>query len=176
MRIYLTDLAAYNHGHLVGEWLTLPMEEEELKEALKGILLRGSELCNHGEVHEEYFITDWECDLFDIGEYESIHKLNEKAEKVEYFEEDEKQKIHFLLESNYVSDLDEAIEKVEEVIIHKETTMKGIAEEYFEEHSMLDGLSDMVRNNIDYEGVANDLSNGGNYEVIGGDIFEYIGA
>lgn len=175
MRIYITDLAAYNHGHLVGEWLTLPMEEEELREKLKGILLRGSELCDNEEVHEEYFISDWECEIFEIGEYESIYKLNDKAEKIEDFEEDEKQKIRFLLESNYVSNLDEAIEKIEEVILHKEMTMKGVAEAYFIEHGMLEGLSNMVRNNIDYEGVANDLSISGSYEEIGGDIFEYIG-
>ena len=32
MKIYLTDLKAYNSGHLVGEWINLPIEEIELKD------------------------------------------------------------------------------------------------------------------------------------------------
>ena len=27
MKIYLTDLKAYNSGHLVGEWINLPIEQ-----------------------------------------------------------------------------------------------------------------------------------------------------
>lgn len=26
MEIYITDLAAYNNGHLIGEWVSLPMD------------------------------------------------------------------------------------------------------------------------------------------------------
>jgi len=30
MKIYITDLEAYNNGHLVGEWYTLPISEDDL--------------------------------------------------------------------------------------------------------------------------------------------------
>jgi len=175
MKIYLTDLAAYNNGHLVGEWLTLPLEEEELKEAIDGILSRGLELCGYGNAHEEYFITDWECELFDIGEHESPYSLNEKALKVEDLNGEEMRKVRFLLEGNYVANLDEAIEKVNDVTIHKKMSMRGVAEAYLSENNMLEDVSDMVRNNIDYEGVANDLSISGSYEEINSDVFEYRG-
>ena len=33
--IYLTDLAAYNNGYLVGEWLELPLSSNELEQAVK---------------------------------------------------------------------------------------------------------------------------------------------
>ena len=31
MRVYLTDLKAYNEGNLVGEWLELPMHVIDLE-------------------------------------------------------------------------------------------------------------------------------------------------
>lgn len=32
MKIYLTNLGKYNEGQLVGEWVELPVSQEELKE------------------------------------------------------------------------------------------------------------------------------------------------
>lgn len=47
MRIFLTNLGKYNEG----EWVDLPVSHEE---------------------YEEYFITDYECDLYEVGEYENL--------------------------------------------------------------------------------------------------------
>ena len=38
MRVYITDLEAYNNGHLVGDWYELPMSEEELSTAIAEVL------------------------------------------------------------------------------------------------------------------------------------------
>ncbi len=54
--------------------------------------------------------------------------------------------------------------------------MKSVAVEYVTEHFLLDKLPNMIRNNINYEGVATDLNNDGNYFEIDGDVFEYRGA
>jgi hypothetical protein len=35
LKIYITDLAAYNSGYLRGEFITLPMEEKELEASIK---------------------------------------------------------------------------------------------------------------------------------------------
>lgn len=43
LEVYLTDLAAYNKGFLIGEWITLPCED--LEDKLKKILDQGSCLC-----------------------------------------------------------------------------------------------------------------------------------
>ena len=176
MEIFLTDLAAYNSGYLVGEWVTLPMEEEDLKSKLEEILSKGSNICGYGEKHEEYFITDFECELFDIGEYENIYKLNEKALKIDDLDDDEKCIIDFLLDNSLVSNLDEAIEKIDSVIIHKESNINSIAKEYIEESFLLDCVPDIIRNNIDYEGIARELDDDGVYFEIDGDVFEYRGA
>ena len=38
MRVYITDLEAYNNGHLVGSWYELPMSQEELAHAIQNEL------------------------------------------------------------------------------------------------------------------------------------------
>lgn len=59
MRIYLTNLGKYNEGELVGEWVDLPIEKENLQEVFKRIGIDGKQ-------YEEYFITDYECDFYEI--------------------------------------------------------------------------------------------------------------
>ena len=34
MQIYLTNLGKYNEGHLMGEWVKLPVSEKEFKEMI----------------------------------------------------------------------------------------------------------------------------------------------
>jgi len=38
LKIFLTDLTGYNSGHLIGKFITLPMEEKELEASIKEIL------------------------------------------------------------------------------------------------------------------------------------------
>ena len=104
MNIYLTNLGKYNEGELVGEWVQLPISNEELQAVFKRIGIN--------EEYEEYFITDYECDFYEIGEYESISTLNEMAEKFDDLDEEQEQVVKVLMsECGY--DLDGAIEKAE---------------------------------------------------------------
>lgn len=81
IRVYLTNLAAYNRGDLVGEWITLPMNEDELNEVKERVL---HELPGAEPDDEELFITDYEVDYdIDVNEYSDIDKLNETAEELE---------------------------------------------------------------------------------------------
>ena len=75
LKIYLTNLGKYNEGELLGEWVELPVDEEELQEVFKRIGI-SSEPDAEGNYYEEYFITDYETDFdLQIGEYENINKL-----------------------------------------------------------------------------------------------------
>lgn len=76
VEIYITDLAAYNNGHLIGEWVSLPMDEDDLNFKVAEILSLGAKVCGDTE-HEEIFFTDYECDYMEIGEYGNIYHLNE---------------------------------------------------------------------------------------------------
>ncbi len=115
MRIFLTDLASYNEGHLIGEWLDLP--SNDIEGDIRRVLAKGESISN--EVHEEYFITDWECDYKDIGEYEDIYKLNELAEKLDSIDTDTLNKIEALKAyhgESYYNNIDDAIEAIDNSI------------------------------------------------------------
>ncbi len=84
LRIYLTNLGKYNEGELVGEWVDLPISEDELTEVLKRIGISNTPDEN-GIIYDEYFITDYESDIdgLYVDEYESISTLNDLAEVLE---------------------------------------------------------------------------------------------
>lgn len=81
--IYLTNLGKYNEGELVGEWVNLPVSDEELQEVFQRIGIGSTD--EFGQPYEEYFITDYETDIpgLSIGEYDNLTDLNEKAEALE---------------------------------------------------------------------------------------------
>ena len=76
MKIFITNLAKYNEGVLIGGWICLPMDEMKLQSKINNIL--GS--C------EEIFISDYEAPII-IGEYDNISELNEFAEKLDEIQE-----------------------------------------------------------------------------------------
>ncbi|WP_152183441.1 antirestriction protein ArdA [Sulfurimonas indica] len=99
MRVYITDLQAYNEGHLVGRWLELPVSKFELTQALSEVLNEG-EVVSGTDNHEELFITDYEADIA-IDEYDDIYKLNELAEIIDTLREDELLKLKLLSHEGY---------------------------------------------------------------------------
>ncbi len=114
MKVYITDLEAYNNGHLVGAWYQLPMNEDLLAESIENVLQEGKSICEDEHFHEEYFITDYECNYMEIEEYSNLTKLNEIAEAMESIDEDAVKVINFLIENQFVKDIFEAIESYEE--------------------------------------------------------------
>ena len=81
LKIYLTNLGKYNEGYLIGEWVELPVSDEELEKVLERIEIGG--------MYEETFITDYETDVdgVEVHEFDSIEELNELAETLEGLED-----------------------------------------------------------------------------------------
>ena len=152
VRIYLTNVAKFATGHLVGKWLSLPMEEEELDIALKEVL--GSD--------EEYFITDYEAD-FKIGEYEHLSELNAFVKNLSELDEHDQEKVIYLINWNCYK-RPEAIERYEDVIYYEGMSLEEVAEDLVEE-GMLGTLSDKVQGYLDFEKIARDLSFDGYHET-----------
>jgi antirestriction protein len=97
IKIYVANLGKYNEGELVGEWLQLPVEQEELESFL-------TEKVGINKEYEEYAIHDYECDLdIAISEYESINNLNEIASNLNDLEEHEVEQIKALLEGGHIN-------------------------------------------------------------------------
>lgn len=174
MEIFITDLAAYNNGYLIGEWVSLPMDEDKLKAKIDEILLIGTEACGDDE-HEEIFLTDYECDYLEIGEFDNPFKLNEIAEQADGLNDHELKMVGFLLRNGLVKDFEEALEKYEDVIIHEDSTMEDVAYDFIDGFYNLKDLPPILANAIDYHKIGRDLEMDGRYFEEDGDIYEYLG-
>lgn len=175
LSIYLTDLQAYNEGHLVGKWVKLPLTNFELSQTISEVLTEGESISGSQD-HEEYFITDYEWEeneFFSVDEYENLHELNKKLQQLEYVDESKHKAIAFLLTEGLANDLDDAIEKADDVIIYENKTMSDVAYELMQECYNADALPSILANNLDYDGIARDLEMDGNYYEVGRDIYEY---
>ena len=155
INVALTNLGKYNEGELIYDWLTLPATEEEISETLKRIGIN--------EEYEEYFITDWECEIegIKIGEYSNLETLNEMAEKLD--ECSNLEIVEALMEA-FGYDVEEAIDKVDDSFylnLEKNTLMsdeENLAYTYIESIGDLEcAVGDRISYYFDYEAFGRDL-------------------
>lgn len=151
LRIYLTNLGKYNEGVLVGQWVTLPVDNEEL-EAIK-------QRIGINQYYEEMFITDYESDIdgVSVGEYDNIEELNELAEALESLDEMEFDIISALLAEGY--GINEAIEKKDDCYIWFDCDdMEDVAIQYCDTCGMLEAMPEHLRNYFDFATFGRDMS------------------
>lgn len=129
LNVYLTNLAKYNEGYLMGEWLELPLTEEELADAIKRVAPNGE---------DELFITDFESDLgIEVGEYENVNVLNNAIAKLEEVASDEydQKKLAAIIEENGVDlyKVDELIDKMDDYEFYQDWDGAEYEEHIFNE-------------------------------------------
>jgi len=147
--IYLTNLAKYNSGTLVGKWVEFPAYD--LEDHIKEVL--GND--------EEYFITDYEAP-FKIDEYENIIKLNEFAEEFEDLENHEKKIVCYLIDIGYKRE--EALESHEDVIFYESMTMKDVAYDRVDS-GFYGNVNPNLERFIDYDAIAREMDAEGYVET-----------
>lgn len=176
MKVYITDLEAYNNGRLVGTWYKLPMSEDELTKACDDVLAIGKHACKHEHNHEELFITDYEDFPFKVEEFSNIHELNKKAQVLEDMEEkDDIKKISMLMTNGLYTDFYEACEHVDELMDTGETDMSDIAYNIVEESGALSTCGNLGAY-FDYEKYGRDLDiEGSYYQEENSNIYEFVG-
>lgn len=152
IKIFLTNLGMYNEGILMGEWVTLPVDSEELQDVFKRIKIDGVR-------YEEYFITDWETELdsLEISEYDNIDYLNKLAESLEDLGYYDLKKIEAIHEWKYFGDnIMEAIDNIEDFTLYTNVTNeKELGEEYFENIS--DNIPEEYHQYFDFERYGKDM-------------------
>ena len=148
MQIYLTNLGKYNEGHLMSEWVKLPVSEKEFKEVLERIGI--------DKEHEEYFISDYEVDedIAKISEYSSVGYLNEIAELEEILESTTLRALKALVNCGYYDDILEAYEHLHEYIFYDGMNIGDIIDDILDSEN----VSTYIRSYIDYERMSRDLS------------------
>lgn len=149
LRAYITNLGRYNEGELVGQWVDFPCDEDDFEEILEEIGIN--------ENYEEWFVTDYECDIDDVaselGEYTSFDELNGVAEALEAWDDD---------------GLAEAVVDIWGIDTLLETTPddyfwfganddEDIGYYYAEELGILDEVPENLRNYFDYEAFGRDI-------------------
>lgn len=169
MNIYLTNLGKYNEGQLVGEWVELPVSEEELEKVMQRIGINAQ--------YEEWFITDYETDVpgLEIGEYDNVEELNAQAEQLEDMGDYEAKAMSAMLEDGY--SFDDAIENVQagNYRIYSDChDMTDIAYEVVEECGYLNNVPENVARYFDYEAFGRDLGIEGTFYFEDDDAVEII--
>lgn len=159
---YITNLGKYNEGVLSYKLISFPVSDEELNKALKeiGCKYTDEEGKEHNLYYEEYFFSDWECEIpFGFGEYISISDVNDIAERVEALSECEQEVLGVILEE-HTSDVDEALRIVEAGDYRKWygcDNMADVAEAIASEFGDLDDVPERLQYYIDYEKWGRDL-------------------
>jgi|SRR5210317_1042664 antirestriction protein len=159
MKIFITNLEAYNNGKLQGEWVTLPLKDfdNDFKAILKRI---GNP--------EEYFITDYECDYYEIDEYEDyedIEKLNKLAEYYNGLDKDDQTKLKFYIEDQGIQCDEDIIDvDLDDILFYPDMSLEELAEEFVNE-GVFGNIPDSIRSYIDFKAIARDLVHDGYTET-----------
>lgn len=180
--IYIANLGKYNEGHLVGEWINLPFEQEELNELFVRIKLGTMDddgNYTHGyveqwerngvmydTVYEEYAIHDYEHCPFEVSEYSSLSELNEMAELLQGLDDDDMEIVKIMHDGGYYGSFEDAVNGFRDGdarIYHDCKDMTDVAYQLIEETDMLHGVPDNIARYFDYESFGRDLDIEGNY-------------
>lgn len=177
LNIYLTNLGKYNEGELIGEWVSLPIGEEELNEVLDRIGI-SEEPDENGNYYEECFITDFENDFgYSVYEYESIEELNEIAKDFEsrLSAGATADIVKALIEEGGYS-IWEALNAADDCIIHADCwDLAGVAEKFYYETGLINDVPEELRTYIDWEAVGRDMDLNGELYYMGcGDYLEVL--
>lgn len=163
INVYLTNLGKYNEGELLGEWVELPITEEELTAVRDRIGIN--------EFYEEVFLTDWESPFSEvnriIGEFTSIEYLNEIAEQLSDIPECDYCIINAL--SDFLDDIDSIIKAYEdgEFRLYNDCyTMTEVAEVFLDETGAFANLPDFVERYFDFEAYGRDMEMEGCFSAL----------
>ncbi|MBV5279536.1 MAG: antirestriction protein ArdA [Campylobacteraceae bacterium] len=112
----------------------------------------GEYLCQSDVTHKEIFITDYEWmgqSLFNVGEYDSPWDMNDDVGKLSELNPLQQKAVVFLPSQQITYDIDDAIGKADDVIIHENQTLEDMAYSLLQECYELDKLPPIISNNID---------------------------
>lgn len=153
--IFLTNLGKYNEGYLVGEWLKLPIDEDDLECVLARIGIT--------DEYGEYFITDFESMFSNlhINEYSSISDLNALAARLDSLADYDLEKLAAVLESESNTSISDVIELIDDLdsfdLLEGIDSDYDIGEYFAEECFLLHGIPDSVARYFDYESYGRDI-------------------
>ena len=161
MKAYITNLGKYNEGCLVGKWIDFPIDDDDFESELESIGVK------ENTMYEEWFVTDYDCSLFDMydafGEYPNIDDINEVAEALE----DNESEFTALMEVYSYTDALRYLES-DNYTFYEGMTLEDVAYEIVEECY---NLPEIAQRYFDYKAFARDLGYDGYCETSTGVIY-----
>ena len=159
---FITNLGKYNEGALIGEWVSFPATPEEVKKALEKIGIGAKD--EFGNVYEEWFITDYNCDVdglaknINFGEYENLDELNYLALNIGELNSYELEKFQAVLEdSDYTGSVKDIINLDKYDIYPDVKNCEDLGIYYVDELELVK-VPDELRYYIDYESYGRDIA------------------
>ena len=168
LKIFVNTWGNYRrNGADGGEWLTLPMDAEELEEKLDEIVEKMR------DESPEWFVNDYATDIYDftISEHDAhdIYELNELAEELDALSDDDIEKCAAILEA-ITRDIYKALDYMKDYQFFPDTTLEELAQEYIDD---CDDIPDRWLPYIDVKMFARDLSFEGYTETANGVLLCY---
>lgn len=173
LNIYINTWGNYNeNGADLGEWITLPMDADELQEKLDEVAER---------MHDddpEWFVNDYEWTgdiaLFDVNEMDRYEDLNEIAQRLDNLDQWDCEALAAIVEVNGWNNGD-ALDILEsgDFQFYADMDLTDVAEEIVNDCYFSKDTPDIFTRYFDYEAFGRDLSFDGYTETSKGVI--YIG-
>ena len=158
LNIFVNTWGNYNeNGADGGEWITLPMDSEELEKTLANIAAAMGDTDPEWAIHDYEWTT--EIDLDEINELDSILELNEYCNELARLDEWEAEEIAAAVEA-YGYTFAEAYERQQRgcFIFYRGMDMEEVAEEIVNDCYFTKDTPDILTRYFDYEAFARDLS------------------
>ena len=162
LNLFVNTWGNYNeNGADGGQWITLPMEEEELQEVLGNIAAAMGDHDPEWAIHDYEWVSDVE--LGDVHEMDSISEWNARCQEACDLEEWESQEIAAAMEA-YGYTFPEALERQQRgsFTLYAGMDLEEVAEELINECY---DLPEFALRYFDYEAFARDLSYDGYTET-----------
>jgi len=165
LNIYVNTWGNYNeNGADGGEWVTLPMDADELEETMERIAE------NMGDADPEFFINDYEWtteeSICEIHEMDNITELNELCERLDELDSWEQNVVFAYLECMN-NDINEALDIVERgnFVFYPDMDLEDVAIEYVNECVFTKETPEILTKYFDYDAFARDLGFDGYHET-----------
>ena len=162
LNLFVNTWGNYNeNGADGGQWITLPMDPDELQEVLENIAAAMGDNDPEWAIHDYEWVSDVE--LGDVHEMDSITEWNERCQEAYDLEEWEAEEIAAAMEA-YGYTFPEALERQQRgcFIFYPGRDMEEVAEELINECY---DLPEFALRYFDYEAFARDLSYDGYTET-----------
>lgn len=158
LNIFVNTWGNYNeNGADGGEWITLPMNEDELEEKLEQIAAAMGDNDPEWAIHDSEWTTD--IDLFDVSEHDNITELNDRLSELESLEEWELEEIAAAIEAFEYSFM-EAVDRQQRgyFTLYRNMDLTEVAEELVNECYFTKDTPDIFTRYFDFEAFGRDLS------------------